>query len=297
MTATVDIFMPYWGDPDYARQTVDSVLAQRNDAWRLTVVDDAYPGTELAQYIASLSDSRVRYVRKKVNAGITENFRTCVASARLPLTVVVGCDDRLLPNYVDEIVRAHQLYPTAAIIQPGVEVIDQTGSVVRPLVDRVKTELIKPKGDGYRLLGGERLAGNLLTGDWLYWPSLAFRTERVQQYSFREGFPVTQDLALIMDMVFAGEQLVTFDEVCFQYRRHARSASSVELSDGRRFAAEREYFALAAQLADDRGWKRATRAARARLTSRAHALTLVPGAVTHGAFSSALIFLRHGLGG
>lgn len=292
----VDILIPYWGDPEYARQAVESVLAQRDPSWRLTVVDDAYPGTELAEHLKELAHPQVRYIRKDQNAGITENFRTCVRLAELPLTVVLGCDDRLLPDYVEQVIGAYRRFPDAAIIQPGVEVIDQTGMVVRPLVDRVKTNLIKPRGQGHRVLAGEQLAANLLTGDWLYWPSLAFRTERLQCYSFRDGFPVTQDLALIMDMVFAGEQLVTFDTICFQYRRHQQSASSVELIDGSRFAAERQYFALAAELASAKGWRRAVRAAHTRLTSRAHALTVTPRALLHGEFGAVASFLRHALG-
>ena len=39
----LDIFVPFWGDPAMLRETVESVLAQSNDQWLLTVVDDAYP--------------------------------------------------------------------------------------------------------------------------------------------------------------------------------------------------------------------------------------------------------------
>jgi hypothetical protein len=271
-------------------------LAQTSSAWKLTVVDDAYPGTELANYLTDLDHPRVRYVRKDQNGGITENFRTCVQLAELPLTVVLGCDDRLLPNYVERILKAHSEFPQVTIIQPGVQVIDESGLAIRPLVDRVKTDLVKPRGGGYQLLGGEPLAANLLTGDWLYWPSLAFRTERLKQFAFRNEFPVTQDLALVMDMVFDGDQVLTFDTVCFEYRRHSRSASSVELLDAGRFASERQYFALAAQIASTKGWRRAVRAARGRLTSRAHAITVLPRTLLRGQFRTALDLLRHALG-
>ena len=40
---TVDIFIPFWGDPELLHATVRSVLAQDDDDWRLTVVDDCYP--------------------------------------------------------------------------------------------------------------------------------------------------------------------------------------------------------------------------------------------------------------
>ena len=67
----LDIFIPYWGDVNYMKQAVDSVLAQDNDDWLLTVVDDAYPGDEVRRYVEAISDERVRYVRKATNEGIT----------------------------------------------------------------------------------------------------------------------------------------------------------------------------------------------------------------------------------
>ncbi|MFC0675638.1 glycosyltransferase family 2 protein [Brachybacterium hainanense] len=293
---TLDLFIPYWGDPALLRSTVRSVLAQDDPGWRLTVVDDAYPDPAGGDWVRSLEDPRIRYVRKDVNGGITANYRTCVELATEPIMVMIGCDDQLLPNYVRTIRTAHERFPGAAIIQPGVEVIDEHGAVVSPLVDTVKQHLVRPRGGGFQLLSGETLAANLLAGDWLYWPALAFRTERIRAVDFRDGFAIIQDLALVMDMIFAGDQLLVVPEVCFRYRRHSGSASSVRLLDGSRFSGEREYFALAASQAGALGWARAVRAARARWTSRAHAATLVPGALAGRDWRALRMLARHALG-
>lgn len=293
---TLDIFIPYWGDVSYMKQAVDSVLAQSNPDWRLTVVDDAYPSDDVRRYVEAIDDSRITYIHKESNEGITENFRTCVRLASQNVLVVMGCDDVLLPNFVDVVLRAHAEYPEASIIQPGVQVINENGAPSVPLVDIVKQRLLKPRATGPRLLGGERLAVSLLHGDWLYWPSLAFRRDRIRDYDFRDGFPVIQDLALIMDMVLGGATLLVLPEICFKYRRHTSSASSAKLVDGSRFVGERDFFNLAAALCTDRGWHRAARAARLRLTSRAHALLIVADAVRQGAVGMLGLLLRHAFG-
>lgn len=292
----LDIFVPYWGDPGYMKEAVNSVLSQDNDDWLLTVVDDAYPGDEIQSFMAGLDDPRVRYIRKDVNAGITENYRTCVSMATQEVMVILGCDDVLLPNYVDVILKAHKRYPDAAIIQPGVEVIDETGQVVSTLVDSVKQKLIKPRGGGRQIIAGEAIAINLMHGDWLYWPSLAFRTDKIRRVDFRDGFPIIQDLALIMDMVYNGDQLLIDPEICFRYRRHSNSASSTKLIDGSRFAGEREYFAVSAAQAEELGWTRAARSARLRLTSRAHAMALLPKAIVSRNTTAARALIRHSFG-
>lgn len=294
----LDILVPYWGDPALLRETVASVLAQRNPDWRLTVVDDAYPDPGVAAWFAAVDDPRVRYVRHETNQGITANYRHCAALATQELMVFLGCDDLLLPDYVDVVLEAHRRYPEAAVIQPGVRVIDAGGRPVRPLLDLVKQRLVQPAARlGPRLLAGEPLATSLLHGDWLYWPSLAFRVDRLREVGFREGLPVTQDLALVIDLVCREATLLLEPTVCFAYRRHARSASTTALLDGSRFADERAYFAVAAEQARQLGWRRAERAARLRLTSRAHALTVLPRAVAARRWAAVRRLSRHAFGG
>jgi glycosyltransferase involved in cell wall biosynthesis len=292
----LDIFIPYWGDPDYMKETVNSVLAQDSSDWLLTVVDDAYPGREIRDFMAGIRDPRVKYIRKDENAGITENYRSCVAMATEELMVILGCDDVLLPNYVTTILDAHEHYPVAALIQPGVQVIDENGKVALTLVDTVKQKFIKPRSGGRQLVSGEAVAANLMHGDWLYWPSLAFRTEKIRKVDFRDGFPIIQDLALIMDMIYNGDQLLIEPTVCFQYRRHSNSASSAKLVDGSRFTGEREYFAVSAAQAQELGWNKAARSARLRLTSRAHAASLLPNAVLARNSSAVKALVRHTFG-
>lgn len=292
----LDILVPFWGDPALLRTTVESVRGQHNGDWLLTVVDDGYPDPSVPAWFATLDDPRVRYVRNAANEGIVASFRHCVALATQDVMVMLGCDDVLLPNYVDVVLEAHRRFPDVAMIQPGVRVIDEHGRVVRTLVDEVKQRLLRPAVTAPTVLGGQPLATSLLHGDWLYWPSLVLRVDRVRMTDFPDAFPIILDLALVLDLVYRGESLLLEPTVCFHYRRHAASASSTRLLDGSRFADERTYFAIAAGQARRLGWRRAERAARARMSSRAHALTLLPGAAVRRRWPAARMLARHALG-
>ncbi|KPN22152.1 glycosyltransferase family 2 protein [Arthrobacter sp. Edens01] len=294
--ATVGIYIPFWGELEYLRVAVDSVLAQTNPDWTLTVVNDAHPDYSVDAYFATLDDPRIRYIRNELNRGITENFRRCVQMAVEPRVVVMGCDDFLLEGYVEAITKAHADHPEADLIQPGVVVVDEEGTVVAPLVDRVKQRLLRPRHESPLLLSGDKLAANLMHGNWLYWPSLAFRREAVQRHDFRDGFPVIQDLALILDVLLDGGDLLVVPDVVFAYRRHNSSASSLELLDGSRFAGERKFFEHAALLAKAKGWPRTVSAAKLHVTSRLHALVLLPGVLVRRDFRTAKVLLRHVFG-
>lgn len=293
---TLDIMVPFWGDPGLLRATVDTVRTQSDPDWRLTVVDDCYPDPAVAASFAEETDPRIRYLRNEHNLGITANYERCRDLAEHDLMVFLGCDDLLLPDYVATVRAAHERFPEAAIIQPGVQVIDGEGTEVTPLGDRVKG-LLRPDVDAATVLGGEALATSLLRGNWMYWPSLAFRTAVLRRHDFREGLPIVQDLALVVDMVAAGESMVVDPTICFAYRRHEASASSTTLVSGDRLADDRRYYRAAAQQMAERGWTRAARAARLRATSRLHAVSLVPGALRTRDTNALRALVRHAAGG
>jgi hypothetical protein len=191
-----------------------------------------------------------------------------------------------------EIVCAH---PSASVVQPGVTVIDGDGQPADPLTDKVK-RWSRPRSAPQQVLTGERLATSLLRGNWTYFPSLCWRTDVVQRLGFRDGLNVVQDLALILDVTMAGGSLVLDHRPTFSYRRHAQSDSAVRAVSGDRFQEEARYFAQVADRCAQRGWHRAERAARLHLTSRLHAVSLLPAALEARSLSAGVGLLRHAFG-
>ncbi len=292
---TFDVLLPYYGDVSYMQAAVRSVMAQSHQDWRLTVVDDGQePG--VPEWFAELGDHRVRYERNPVNLGVTRNYRKCIERAEFEYMVMMGTDDIMLPNYLATVHAALEEFPGAAIVQPGVEIIDGRGEVVRTLVDAVKQRLYAPKVTGRRLMGGEELAASLLRGSWFYFPSICWRTDAVRKVDFRDGLEVIQDLALLIDLVQRGEQMIVDETVCFRYRRHTVSVSAAGAVSGTRFVEARRYFADAATEMRDRGWPRAARQARHYLFSRLHAATLLPGAIRTGNRTAVRALARHTFG-
>jgi glycosyltransferase involved in cell wall biosynthesis len=294
MTA-FDIMLPYYGDVGLMQAAVTSVMRQTDPGWRVTVVDDGQePG--VPEWFAALGDDRIRYQRNPHNLGVTGNFRRCVDLAELPHMIMMGSDDIMLPNYLATVRSVLDEYPDAAMVQPGVEVIDGDGRVVRTLTDEAKRRVYAPRLTSRTVMDGEGLAASLLRGDWLYFPSLCWRTDAIKAANFREDLHVIQDLALIIDLVERGERLAVDPTVCFQYRRHVVSASAASAAAGTRFAEARNYFLDAADQMTALGWRRAARAARRYTSSRLHAASLLPGAVRSRNVSAVRSLCRHAFG-
>lgn len=291
-----EILLPYYGDVGLMQDAVRSVLAQDGDDWRLTVVDDGQE-PEVPQWFGSLDDERVRYFRNDHNLGVTGNFNRCVELAEGEYLVLMGCDDLMHPNYLQVIRAAVEREPGATMVQPGVQVIGSDGSPYDTLADRTKRKLYAPKAPGKALLSGEDLAASLLRGNWLYFPSICWRTESVKRFGFRTDLGVIQDLALVVDLLVDGATLAVTPEVCFSYRRHAASESSAKAFTGSRFTEAKGFFLETADRLDAFGWRQAARVSRLHLSSRLHALSLLPGAARHAGRTGVSAMLRHSIGG
>ncbi|SMG12510.1 glycosyltransferase family 2 protein [Agreia pratensis] len=293
---TLDILMPFYGRVDQFRLAVESVRDQSDSDWRLVIVDDVYPDLSAGEWARELNDPRITYLRNEQNLGVSGNFNRCVALIENDFAVIMGCDDVMRPGYVARVAQLRSQYPAADLIQPGVSVIDHRGEPSEPLPDRVKT-LLRPRGPKPKVLGGDELAASLLRGNWCYFPSLCWRSDRLREFGFREDRRVVQDLTLIMQIVLSGGTLVLDDETVFDYRRHAASVSSQGGVDGSKFAEERDVFYEAADRCDALGWHRAARVARRHVPSRLNALSELPAALLSGDSDGRRALLRHVLGG
>jgi len=287
--------IPFWGDPDLLRLAIESVRRQTNANWRMTVVDDCYP-RPVEQLVASFDDDRISYTRNPANLGTTGNYQRCLELSTAPYVMLFGCDDVMLPNYVELVLSTFSHHPDASIVQPGFRIIDSAGKPAMPLRDFVKRFILAPRGRSIKVLRGEKAAFSLARGDWLSWPSLAFRANDVKRFQFRDGLPIIQDLALLIDMIIDGCSLVYVPEVAFNWRRHSHSAAATAAITGRRFPDERRYLSLAAGLLHEKGWNRAAWAARLHLLSRLDALSCLPSAVRRGQWRGIQAVFKHAFG-
>jgi glycosyltransferase involved in cell wall biosynthesis len=292
---TVDILFPYYGDVPLMKQAVQSVLGQHDGDLRLVVVDDGYPDDSIPGWFESLADPRVEYHRNENNLGANGNYRKALTFVKNDLVTVMGADDVMLPNYTAWLVEAASSHPEADVFQPGVVVIDERGAVAASLIESVKAA-IRPKGNGAKVLAGEDLALSLLRGNWLYFPSVGWRADKITAIGFRENLNVVQDLALVLDVAMRGGGLLLDATLAFCYRRHSGSDSSWRALEGTRFAEERRFFLQMAGEMQSLGWTRAARASRLHVLSRLYAASLAPKALLAKNYAGVRNLVSHAVG-
>ena len=274
----LDIALPFYGDVAFMKQTVQSVLNQTDPNWRLVVVDDGYPDETLPSWFEGLGDKRIEYQRNVKNLGANGNFQKCLGLVSAEYCLVMGADDLLEPNFVERINELISSNPGISMIHPGVKVIDENNELISTRSDEVKKSIRESQSNSTLLLG-EPLAKSLMKGNWMYFPSIVWKTKTIQEIGFRPGFHVCQDLGLAMDLIMQGGEMALIEDEIFRYRRHRESDSSVKAINGERFKDENHFFTVMAKDLKSIGWKSAARAASLHSTSRLHAASLIPACI------------------
>lgn len=291
--AEFDILLPFYGPSDQFEEAVRSVLAQSHGDFRLLCVDDHYPSLEPRDWLLSLGDPRIEYVRNDHNLGVAGNFSRCLELAQADWFVMMGGDDIMLPGYLETMSRQLHAHPGVDIIQLGVEVIDAGGRPSRPLGDVVKA-VLRPRTRGASVvIEGEAMAKSLARADWAYFPSLLWRTSTARRIGFDTTFAIALDLSLLLDIALDGGRMLIADDLVFRYRRHAASASAAGTHGDVRFTQEAMLLDAYARRFAARGWHGAARTARARLIPRLNALVSAAAALARGRGSQARRYLRH----
>jgi glycosyltransferase involved in cell wall biosynthesis len=274
----LDIALPFHGDVDLFKDSVRSVLFQDSSEWRLIIINDAHPDPEVDKWVHGLNDSRITYIRNDTNLGPSKNYSKCLELIQNEYCMIFGADDLLAKNFVSEISKAIKASPDSDLYHPRVKVIDAKSVEYLPKVDRIK-KLLMPKTKGLEQFTARQVMPSVMTGNWMYFPAIVWKSESVKKFGFRYDLNVCQDIWLISEILIAGGKLTIIPEDIFRYRRFSGSDSSVKLLNGIRFKEEKKaFYGIAKNLSRNKMYFSAL-AARLHLTSRLHALSLIPQAL------------------
>ena len=116
----------------HLREAIHSVLAQSCGDYELLVVDDHSPH-ELKTKLRDFHDHRICYHRTPHNLGGEDPTRTwnyALQLAKGELIILLGDDDELAPNYLEEMARLVDRHPAASIYRARLQLTDENGIVV-----------------------------------------------------------------------------------------------------------------------------------------------------------------------
>lgn len=97
----------------FLKQTIDSILSQTEGDFELIIVNDASPDN-IEEIVNNYSDIRLRYYSNETNFGaehVVDNWNKCLSFAKGEFFILMGDDDILASNYLEEFIKLISRFP------------------------------------------------------------------------------------------------------------------------------------------------------------------------------------------
>ena len=111
----VDIVMPVYNGAKTISQTIDSILNQTHQAFRLLIVDDGSTDNTEELCKPYLEDERVQYIRES-HKGISETLNRGVSLSQMDYVARQDADDIWMPWHLDLLLHELEENPQLDII-------------------------------------------------------------------------------------------------------------------------------------------------------------------------------------
>lgn len=109
MKNLVTVAIPTYNREKYIDQAVESVLNQTFNNIELLIIDN-HSDDNTQKVLRQFGDIRIRYIRNKKNIGMMNNWNKCIKLAKGSYIVILGDDDILRPNFIEESLKVHDKY-------------------------------------------------------------------------------------------------------------------------------------------------------------------------------------------
>jgi hypothetical protein len=103
------VLLPTRNRLEYLRYAVETVRRQDYGNWEI-VVSDNCSEDDIAGYVNSLGDGRIRYVRTERFVPVTDNWNNALRHSSGDYVVMLGDDDGLLPDYFSTLLRTFESF-------------------------------------------------------------------------------------------------------------------------------------------------------------------------------------------
>lgn len=223
MPPLVTIAIPTYRRLAYLQEAVASAQAQDYPTVEILVSDDG-PTEVIGAWcqVAAKKDRRLRYQKNTRNLGLAGNWNALADAARGEFIVIIGDDDRLLPEFVSRLM---------ALTESGTQVAFSN----HYLIDERGVRLAEASRKHTALYHRADLpAGQLMHAERSVWqnaiPASAslLRVADVRRLRFKEDLN-TPEIELFLRLAREGGKFVFTSEYLAEYRVHTGSATGTGL--------------------------------------------------------------------
>lgn len=197
---------------------IQSILDQTVEDFELILLNDRSP-QPVEEVVKGFSDPRIRYFCNEKNVGayhLVQNWNKCMDLSQGEYLVIMGDDDLLEPNYLEEFLRLIERYPDLNVYHCRSQIIDEEGN----------THLLTPSCPSFETVY-----------DSIWHRLNQLRSNYISDYIYRREALIKQGGFYDLPLAWGSDDITAFiasaergiahsNEPVFKYRSHGMSISS-----------------------------------------------------------------------
>ena len=213
----VTIGLPVFNGENYLEAAIETILAQDFGDFELLISDNASTdGTAAICRRYEETDERVRYLGQAENLGAARNFNLLVEEAQGRYFKWASHDDELAPSYLRRCVELLDDDPRCVLATTGLEMIDESGNVLRTYHD-TNDDLLEADRPPDRLRELARIDYACFDVFGLMRTDVLRRTDLIDTF-------ITADRSLLVDFGLHGT-IRRVDDPLFRPREHSERST------------------------------------------------------------------------
>lgn len=125
----VTIAIPTYNRSNFISESISSVISQTFKDLEILIIDNnSTDNTRMI--IKSFKDERIRCIKNRTNIGMMNNWNKCIKMARGKYVMILGDDDILLPNFIEESLKIFLKYRNIGFTFSHINKMDEKGKIL-----------------------------------------------------------------------------------------------------------------------------------------------------------------------
>jgi glycosyltransferase involved in cell wall biosynthesis len=268
--------VPFFSDEKYLEQMLKSIAAQNTDQWVCVVVDDSGRPNEAELTVRSMGNPKITYLRNEHNLGLGKCWNAgleyLMKSFEPTVVAVVHADDVLEASFIEASQKAHSDNPNAIAVHTSVTVVDEENKKRFSFPDFVKFHVAPYKHSRSISTTGDSGLTSVLRGNFIFCPTVSFKTDLITQPLFDPQWRMAVDLDLISRLLLDGQTIVGIPDFVYRYRRHRNNLTSQLTDTTARFVEEIAFYKQVSVECKEKGFQKSALVASRLTMVRLHIL-------------------------
>ncbi|WP_028130321.1 glycosyltransferase [Selenomonas sp. AE3005] len=128
--AEISIVIPVYKRVEFIREAIESALNQNTKhVYNIIVVDNTAENDDIYDIVKSYPEDKVMYYKNEKNIGMFGNFNRCIEVADSPWIAILHDDDKMKPDYVENILNVTKINSDCVAIGVEHELINAESEV------------------------------------------------------------------------------------------------------------------------------------------------------------------------